>query len=207
MNEPRRDDRALSRSDLDPDPIAQFRSWLDEAEASGIFLPNAIALATADAEGAPAARHVLLRGVDERGFVFYTNHESRKGRQLAENPRAAFSVYWRELDRQVNVIGMVSPTSAEESDAYFSTRPREARIGAWASRQSTVIRDRRELSDAYARADAEYSGEVPRPPYWGGYRLAHETVEFWQGRVHRLHDRFLYVRDRSSGWRIDRLSP
>ena len=207
MNEPRRDDRALSRSDLDPDPIAQFRTWLDEAERSGIHLPNAIALATADASGAPAARHVLLRSVDEHGFVFYTNHESRKGRQLAENPRAAFSVYWRELDRQVNVTGSVSPTSAEESDAYFGTRPREARIGAWASRQSTVIRDRRELSDAYARLDAEYPDDVPRPPYWGGYRLAHETVEFWQGREHRLHDRFLYVREPSSGWRIDRLSP
>jgi pyridoxamine 5'-phosphate oxidase len=205
MDDLRREVR-LSRGDLDPDPIVQFRRWLDDAEAAGIRLPNAIALATADASGAPTVRHVLLREFDDRGFVFYTNHESRKGQQLAENPLAAFSVYWRELDRQVCVAGTVSPTSVEESDAYFATRPREARIGAWASRQSTVIAGRRELDDAFARTDAAYPTEVPRPPYWGGYRISHTTVEFWQGREHRLHDRFRYSRG-PSGWRVDRLSP
>ncbi len=209
MDDRHREDHALSEHDLDPDPIAQFRRWLEEAEAAGIDLANAVALATADASGVPAARHVLLRGFDERGFVFYTNHESRKGRHLAENPHAALAVYWRELDRQICVTGTVTPTSAEESDAYFASRPREARIGAWASRQSTPIVSRDELMTAYAEHDVAYPSDVPRPPYWGGYLIATETVEFWQGRAHRLHDRFAYTRDGSApgGWRVQRLSP
>jgi pyridoxamine 5'-phosphate oxidase len=207
MDHRHREDHPLSEHDLDPDPIAQFRRWFEEAEAAGIHLANAIALATADALGVPSVRHVLLRGFDERGFVFYTNHESRKGRHLAENPRASFAAFWRELDRQICVAGTVTPTSAEESDAYFASRPREARIGAWASRQSTPIRSRDELLTAFAHHDSAYPGDVPRPPYWGGFRLSPEAIEFWQGREHRLHDRFVYTRDASAGWRIDRLSP
>jgi pyridoxamine 5'-phosphate oxidase len=183
------------------------RRWLDEAEADGIRLPNAIALATAAADGRPSVRHVLLRGIDDRGFVFYTNHGSRKGVELAENPRAAFSMYWRELDRQVSVTGDVERVSDEESDAYFATRPREARLGAWASRQSSELPSRAELLERYDAFDARYPGDdVPRPPFWGGYRIRPLTVEFWQGRLHRLHDRFRYARE-GDGWSVRRLAP
>ena len=146
-------------------------------------------------------------GSKEGGFVFYTNHGSRKGAELSENPRAAFSIYWRELDRQISVTGDVAPVSAEESDTYFATRPREARIGAWASRQSSELTSREELMERVATFDARYQGvDVPRPPFWGGYRVAPITVEFWQGRLHRLHDRFRYERS-GDGWTIRRLSP
>jgi pyridoxamine 5'-phosphate oxidase len=187
--------------------VILFRRWYEHAEATGIHLPNAIALATAAADGRPSIRHVLLRGFDDRGFVFYTNRESRKGRELADNSRAAFSVYWRELDRQVNVVGDVEVVSDEESDAYFATRPREARLGAWASRQSSELASREELLERFASFDARYPEEdVPRPPFWGGYRLVPLAVEFWQGRQHRLHDRFRYDRE-GDGWRIRRLAP
>jgi pyridoxamine 5'-phosphate oxidase len=202
--------RALDRSDLLDDPIAQFLAWLTDAEAAGITLPNAVALATADAEARPSVRHVLLRAADERGFVFYTNHESRKGRQLAENPHAALVVLWRELDRQVSVTGDVDRVADDEADAYFSTRPREAQIGAWASPQSAVLADRDELERRVAAEEERFRGAaVTRPPHWGGYRLAPDTVEFWQGRPFRLHDRFRYRRDPSSstGWRVERLAP
>jgi pyridoxamine 5'-phosphate oxidase len=203
-------DRTLSRGDLAPDPVEQFRRWYDEAEAAGIPLLNAMALATADAEGRPTVRHVLLRAFDDRGFVFYTNRESRKGRQLAENPCAALTLLWKELDRQVCVTGAASTTSGEESAAYFATRPREARIGAWASAQSREIASRDELERRFEEVAGRYPGDdVPLPPHWGGYRVAPEAVEFWQGRPFRLHDRFRYERDRSeaSGWRIARLAP
>lgn len=199
-------DRALDRDDLDPDPIVQLRRWLDAADAAGIALPNAMALATADASGRPSVRHVLLRGID-RGFVFYTNAESRKGRQLNENPRAALVLFWRELDRQVSASGEVAAVSEDEADAYFATRPRDAQVGAWASRQSAVLSGRGELEDAIERIEARFAGvDVPRPPFWGGFRLVPDAVEFWQGREHRLHDRFRYTRAAES-WRIERLYP
>ena len=156
-------------------------------------LPNAMAIATADARGRPSVRHVLLRGVDERGFQFFTNRESRKGRQLAENPWAGLVFLWKELDRQVHVSGPVSELGDDESDAYFATRPRDAQLGAWASAQSTAIGGREELDVAMAEAAARFPDEVPRPPHWGGYVVRPDTIEFWQGRRHRLHDRFLYT--------------
>jgi pyridoxamine 5'-phosphate oxidase len=200
------DDQPLELESLPSDPVVLFRRWFEEAEDAGIHLPNAMALATASGDGRPSIRHVLLRGIEGRGFVFYTNHGSRKGTELAANPRAAFSLYWRELDRQVSVTGDVTRVSDKESDAYFATRPREARLGAWASRQSTELRTRDELMARFAAADAEYPEEVPRPPFWGGYRIDPITVEFWMGRQHRLHDRFLYERT-PDGWAIRRLSP
>jgi pyridoxamine 5'-phosphate oxidase len=197
----------LRRTDLDPDPIVQFRRWFADADAAEVPLANAIALATADADGVPSVRHVLLRGIAEDGFVFYTNRSSRKGQELALNPHGAFAVLWRELDRQICVRGPVRELADEASDGYFATRPREAQIGAWASRQSEPIRDRDELEERLAAATERFDGdEVPRPPFWGGYLLTPETVEFWQGRRFRLHDRFRYTRD-AIGWRIERLSP
>jgi len=198
----------LSKRDLDPDPIAQFRVWLEDARSVGIRLPEAVALATVDAGGRPSVRHVLLRELGERGFVFYTIYESRKGRELDANHQAGMTLYWRELERQVCVSGAVERTSREESEAYFRTRPREARIGAWASRQSAVASSREELDARYREIDARYQGlEVPLPPNWGGYRLAPEAVEFWKGREHRLHDRFRYTRQTDGSWVIERLFP
>jgi pyridoxamine 5'-phosphate oxidase len=196
----------LRRADLDPDPIAQFRAWFADADAAEVPLANAIALATADAQGVPSVRHVLLRGITDEGFVFYTNHGSRKGRELEANPRAAFTLLWRELDRQISVRGTAQHLSDQDSDTYFASRPREAQVGAWASRQSEVLHDRAELEQRLEAATERFDGEdVPRPPFWGGFLLVPETVEFWQGRQFRLHDRFRYTR--SDGWRIDRLSP
>lgn len=200
-------DEPLELESLPSDPFVLFHRWYEEAERAGIRLPNAIALATASADGRPSIRHVLLRGIEEARFVVYTNHGSRKGTELAENPRAAFSVYWRELDRQISVTGIVSRVRDEESDAYFATRPREARLGAWASRQSTELTSRDELMERYAAFDAEYPGDVvPRPPFWGGYRIEPLTIEFWRGRAHRLHDRFHFERT-EDGWAVRRLAP
>ena len=201
------DDVPLRREDLLDDPIEQFRRWLGDAEAAGIPLPNAMAVATADAEGRPSVRHVLLRGVDERGFTFFTNYDSRKGRQLAENPHAGLVFLWKLLDRQVNATGTAERVDPAESDAYFATRPREARLGAWASAQSSVLESREELERGVAEADERFAGiEVPRPPNWGGFLVRPDTVEFWQGRRSRLHDRFRYARE-DGRWRVDRLSP
>jgi pyridoxamine 5'-phosphate oxidase len=200
-------DQTLELESLPSDPVVLFRRWYEDAERAGIHLPNAMALATAAADGRPSIRHVLLREIEDRGFVFYTNHGSRKGTELAENPRAAFSIYWRELDRQISVTGDVSRVSEEESDAYFATRPREARLGAWTSHQSSEIRSRDELMERFAAFAAEFPGdEVPRPSFWGGFRIDPSTVEFWQGRQHRLHDRVQYGRA-GDGWEIRRLSP
>ncbi len=208
MSDPSRSHEALSERDLDPDPIAQFRRWLDEARAARVTFPEAMALATADGTGRPLVRHVLLRDLDERGFVFFTNYESRKGSQLTENPRAALAFYWRELERQVCVTGTVERTSREESEAYFATRPREARLGAWASRQSEVAGSRRELDDRYREMEERFpDDDVPLPPHWGGFRLAPETLEFWKGREHRLHDRLRYARSPDGSWRLERLYP
>ncbi len=208
MSDDPRAGRSLSRRDLDPDPFAQFRAWLQEAEDAGIPMPNAMGVATADARGRPSVRHVLLRGFDERGFVFFSNYASRKARQLAENPYAALVFLWKALDRQVNTTGTVERIARDESEAYFRTRPREARIGAWASRQSEVIAHREALDARYAEFDAKYPGDdVPLPAYWGGFRLSPDAIEFWQARLHRLHDRFRYSRQPDGNWLIERLSP
>jgi pyridoxamine 5'-phosphate oxidase len=200
-------DQPLEREDLLDDPIAQFHRWLDAAESAGVPLPNAMVVATADGRGRPSARNVLLRGLDGRGFTFFTNYESRKGRQLAENPNVALVFLWKELDRQVNVTGTAERVSPQESDAYFATRPREAQIGAWASAQSGVLQSREDLeSQVSAEQERFASRQVPRPPHWGGFVVHPETIEFWQGRDSRLHDRFRYARD-GSRWRIERLSP
>jgi pyridoxamine 5'-phosphate oxidase len=203
------EDHPLDRHDLLDDPIEQFRGWLADAEAAGVPLPNAMALATADAQGRPSVRHVLLRGVDERGFEFFTNYDSRKGRQLAANPHAGLVFLWKALDRQVHVSGPAIRTSVAESDAYFATRPRDAQLGAWASHQSEVLTGREELEARLAEADARFPGEVPRPPHWGGFLVIPETIEFWQGRRHRLHDRFRFMAGNGAQgpWRVERLSP
>ena len=202
------EDRPLRRSDLDPDPIEQFGRWLTEAEGAGVPLPNAMALATADADGRPSVRHVLLRGLDGRGFVFNTNRSSGKGRELEANPHAGLVFLWKQLDRQVCVAGDVVRTEEADDDAYFATRPREAQLGAWASRQSAPIQDRGALEARLEEMTVRFEDvEVPRPPFWGGYRVVPRSIEFWQGRRHRLHDRFRYTRDETGAWRIERLSP
>ncbi|MDQ3890209.1 MAG: pyridoxamine 5'-phosphate oxidase [Actinomycetota bacterium] len=189
------------------DPIARFTVWFREAGESGIALAEAMTLATATAAGAPSARTVLLKGVDERGFVFYTNYESRKGRELAENPRAALVFHWSALGRQVRVEGRVARVSAAESDSYFVTRPRESRLAAWASRQSEAVESRQAIEARFSELEARFRDrEVPRPSFWGGYRLLPETIEFWQHGENRLHDRFRYRRS-GRAWTVDRLAP
>jgi pyridoxamine 5'-phosphate oxidase len=188
------------------DPLARFGEWYEHAVAAGVLEPEAMALATATPDGAPSVRFVLLKGIDERGVSFYTNYESRKGRELAGNPRAALAVLWKPLHRQVRLEGSVERLSAEESDAYFGTRGRGSRLGAWASAQSTEIPDRAALEARRDEADARFPGEVPRPGYWGGYLLRPDVIEFWEGRPDRLHDRE-ELRREDGEWRSRRLSP
>jgi pyridoxamine 5'-phosphate oxidase len=199
----------LRRADLAPDPLELFSSWF--AEAAGVLpAPNAMALATATSEGAPSVRMVLLKGADERGLVFFSHYTSRKGRELEGNPQAALLFHWSPLGRQVRVEGRVERLSADESDSYFATRPRDAQLGALASRQSEPLGSRAELDERVAEVERELGeGPVPRPPAWGGFLLAPDAWEFWQHRASRLHDRFRYERDPSGegGWRIDRLFP
>ena len=198
----------FSEADADPDPFRQFARWFEQASDAGIMEPNAMTLATATPDGVPSARMVLLKGVDERGFAFYTNYESRKGGELAANPQAALVFFWVELSRQVRIEGSVTPVSPEESDAYFHSRPRGSQIGSAASHQSRVIAGREPLERHAAELEAEYAGaEIPRPAFWGGYRLAPTLIEFWQGRPNRLHDRLRYRRLQDGGWLIERLSP
>lgn len=197
---------SLDVGDLADDPFDQFRRWLADAEFAGISEPTAMTLATADADGMPDARVVLLKGLDG-GFWFFTNYESAKGRQLAENPRAALVVHWRELGRQVRVRGRVERLAHELSVTYFASRPPGSRLGAWASRQSEVIGSREELERARAEVEERFAGEEPPlPPFWGGYRVVPEEIEFWQGRPDRLHDRLRYRRYGDT-WTVDRLQP
>ena len=197
----------LERTDLEADPIAQVRAWLADAEASGVVLPNAMALATVGADGAPSVRHVLLRHITIEGITFFTNRTSRKARELATNPRAACTLYWRELDRQVCLRGTVTELPADASDAYFATRPRDAQLGAWASDQSRPLDDRATLERRVEEARDRFAGgDVPRPEHWGGYELTPDEVECWQGRPYRLHDRFRYTREGAAG-RLERLYP
>ena len=199
--------RTLDPATLDADPVAQFRKWYADAERAQLLEPNAMSLATADASGRPSARIVLLKGIDARGFVFFTDYRSRKARELEANPRAALTFLWKELDRQVRATGDVEVVTREESAAYFRTRPRGSRLGAWASEQSAVLSDRTTLEREVAKLDAQFPGdEIPLPPHWGGYRVVPNEFEFWQGRENRLHDRFRYTRD-GNAWRIERLSP
>lgn len=219
----------LNREDLGDDPIQQFRAWFTQAQPSGNRLwkiaigfykwfqlvlgsnpiePNVMTLATADASGRPSARTILLKGVDPRGFIFFTNYESRKGHELAENPAAALVFYWSELERQVCISGTVSKLPETESETYFKSRPRRSRIAAWASAQTSVLSDRSQLQAQFAEIEKRFaSNDVPLPPFWGGYLLTPERIEFWQGRPSRMHDRFRYARDASGNWKIERLSP
>ena len=197
----------LDERTVDPDPLHQFEAWLEEARAAGVVFPETTALATASADGSPSARMVLLKGADGRGFVFFTNTGSRKGGELDENPRAALVLYWRELGRQVRVEGRVEPVDPRESEEYFGTRPRASRLSAWASPQSEPVASRAELERRFAQTAARFPGdEIPLPPHWGGYRVVPETVELWEHRENRLHDRVRYTRE-GTGWRRERLAP
>jgi pyridoxamine 5'-phosphate oxidase len=222
---------ALDESDLDPDPLRQFDTWFRQAvetrgggsrfRAFGIGLykavqsllgarpvdPNAMALATADKDGRPSVRMVLLKGADARGFIFFTNYESRKGHELAASPNAAIVLHWAELERQICVRGTVTKLPREESEAYFQNRPRGARLAAWVSKQSTVVAGREFLEERMREVTAQYPAGVPTPDYWGGYVLSPVEIEFWQGRVNRLHDRLRYARQADGSWKIERLSP
>jgi pyridoxamine 5'-phosphate oxidase len=197
----------LDERDVSEDPVVQFSRWFAEAEQAQVAEPNAMTLATATAAGAPSARQVLLKGFDQRGFVFFTDYRSRKGQELEANPQAALVFYWGELERQVRITGTVERTTLQESEAYYRTRPLGSRLGAWVSHQSQVISSRGQLETGLREVEQRFSrAEVPLPPYWGGYRLRPVEVEFWQGRESRLHDRIRYTRE-GERWRIERLSP
>jgi pyridoxamine 5'-phosphate oxidase len=199
--------RALTEADAGDDPIQQFSIWFGEALKAELLDVNAMTLATATRDGEPHARIVLLKGFDELGFVFFTNYESAKARQLEQNPRASLLLFWAELERQVRITGAVTKTSAQESETYFHSRPFASQIGAWASEQSRTVADRTVLESKYGELAAKYAGgAVPLPPFWGGYRVAPDVIEFWQGRTNRLHDRLRYARA-GSNWTRARLAP
>jgi pyridoxamine 5'-phosphate oxidase len=189
------------------DPLDQFSAWYEHAVAAGLPEPEAMALATSTPDGLPSVRFVLLKGIDERGVEFFTNYESRKGRELTTNPHAALAILWKPLQRQVRLEGPVEVLTAAESDAYFASRSRGSQLGAWASRQSEAIPDREWLENRLAEVDASYADEVPRPPHWGGFRLVPDAIEFWEGRPNRLHDREAFTRGVDGAWHARRLSP
>ncbi len=204
-------DRGLDRDDLAADPVTMFRRWLDETVASGLHEPNAMVVSSVSSQGRPSSRMVLLKGLSEKGFVFYTNLESRKAREIEEHPEVSLLFPWQDLQRQVRVEGVASPVSAEENEAYFASRPRESQLGAWASPQSRVVASRSALDERYGGVLAQFADvdAVPLPPFWGGLRVEPETVEFWQGRKGRMHDRLVYRRDSdpSAPWQVERLAP
>lgn len=198
----------LREQDVDPDPFLQFDHWFTDALSSGNPAPDAMTLATVDELGRPSTRVVLLKAVDLGGFVFFTNYNSRKGRELEGNPNASLTIFWPELERQVRIDGVVSKIDGAESDEYFASRPEGSKIGAHASAQSEVLRNREELETRVRQLEAEFAGrEIPRPPHWGGYRLIPRSIEFWQGRSSRLHDRLLFTVDEAGTWSYVRLSP
>lgn len=200
-------DRELNLGQLEPTPMTVFREWLKEAVEAGIEEANAACLCTVDAQGCPDGRTLLIKGVEDDGLLFYTNYKSRKGEQLAHCPKATLVIWWPSLRRQIRVSGRVEKLTASESDSYFSSRPRESRLGAWASLQSTPIDGREVLEARLTEYDQEFSDEIPRPEYWGGYRLRPGRFEFWQGRDSRLHDRFEYQKGEKEDWTISRLMP
>ena len=201
--------QGLRRAEMHPDPIEQFATWFSTAVNSALPDANAMTLATATPDGKPSARVVLLKAFDQRGFVFFTNYQSYKGRELEANPQAALAIYWVELERQVRVAGRVEKTSRAESEAYFHSRPRGSQLGAWVSHQSEVIDARRILDARLAEMEERFAGSevIELPPHWGGYRLVPEMIEFWQGRANRLHDRFRYLLQDDGSWTLDRLAP
>ncbi|HEY9804895.1 MAG TPA: pyridoxamine 5'-phosphate oxidase [Leptolyngbyaceae cyanobacterium] len=197
----------LSETEIDPNPFIQFKKWFEQALAAQLPEPNAMTIATTTPDGTPSARMVLLKDFDERGFVFFTNYNSRKGQELAQNPQAAIVFWWAELERQVRILGSVEKVSESESDYYFESRPAKSRLGAWASNQSEIITSREVLEQRMQELQSKYENqEIPRPPHWGGLRVIPTEIEFWQGRSSRLHDRLLYTLDDGS-WKIQRLSP
>ena len=201
-------ERPLDESLVSKDPLAEFSLWFEEAIAAQIPLANAMTLATVSPTGKPSLRVVLLKQADETGFIFFTNYESRKGRELSSNPHAALNFFWPELERQVRIEGTISRVSEKECDEYFASRPRGSQIGAWASHQSELLSSRKELEEIVDRFELQFNDKpIPRPPNWGGYRLRPESIEFWQGRANRLHDRIIYTLQSGNPWKIHRLYP
>jgi len=198
---------ALNETDLDSDPLRQFATWFAEAVAAGVPEADAMTLATSTKDGKPDARIVLLKQFDQHGFVFFTNYRSRKAQELSENPQACLLIYWLLLKRQVRIEGSVERVSDEQSDAYFHTRPAGSKIGAWASNQSDVVAGREVLESRFAELEHKFGDDVPRPAHWGGYCVKPTTIEFWQGRENRLHDRLRYALQEDGSWRVERLAP
>jgi pyridoxamine 5'-phosphate oxidase len=199
-------EKELNKSNIDKDPFRQFSKWMDEVLKTGIIEPNAMVLATSDENNLPSARIVLLKEIRDGEFIFYSNYESKKGHDLSINPNASLLFFWRELGRQIRISGTVSKTTKEDSAKYFASRPYESQISAWASKQSSIIPNRNYLEEKFREIKEQYNEEVPLPDFWGGYRLAPNRFEFWQGRLNRLHDRIAFIKV-SNEWRIERLSP